>query len=78
MKSIYLSLIFIAANFLGSSKILFSFSPMTRPRKVLGCYGHPLVEPNIDRLAKAGTRFANAFCESVDMLGKPYHDSYTD
>jgi arylsulfatase A-like enzyme len=29
---------------------------------VLGCYGHPLAKtPNIDRLAKEGTRFANAF-----------------
>ncbi|MEC8044386.1 MAG: sulfatase-like hydrolase/transferase [Verrucomicrobiota bacterium] len=28
----------------------------------LGCYGHPLVKtPHIDRLAKEGTRFANAF-----------------
>ena len=39
----------------------------------LGCYGHPLAKtPNIDRLAKEGTRFANA-CKSVNLLGKPYH-----
>lgn len=31
----------------------------------LGCYGAPLVEtPNLDRLAREGTRFDNAFCAS--------------
>lgn len=34
-------------------------------RKALGCYGHPLVKtPNLDALARRGTRFANAYTNS--------------
>ena len=64
MKPIYLSLIFLAANFLSSAEkpnIVFFFTD-DQTSSVLGCYGLPLVKtPNIDRLAKEGTRFANAF-----------------
>ena len=31
----------------------------------LSCYGHPFLEtPNIDRLAKRGVRFSNAYCQA--------------
>ena len=32
-------------------------------RKVLGCYGNSIVQtPNLDRLARIGTVFSNAYC----------------
>lgn len=34
-------------------------------RDALGCAGHPVVEtPHLDALARSGTRFANAYCNS--------------
>ena len=34
-------------------------------RDILGCYGDSIVKtPNLDRLAKGGTRFSNAYCNS--------------
>ena len=34
-------------------------------RRVLGCYGHPMVEtPNLDSLAAQGVRFTDAYCNS--------------
>src|SRR5437763_3937700 len=34
-------------------------------RRVLGCYGHPMIRtPNLDRLAARGARFTDAYCNS--------------
>jgi choline-sulfatase len=34
-------------------------------RRVLGCYGHPMIRtPNLDRLASRGVRFTDAYCNS--------------
>jgi choline-sulfatase len=34
-------------------------------RRVLGCYGHPMIRtPNLDRLAASGVRFTSAYCNS--------------
>jgi choline-sulfatase len=34
-------------------------------RRVLGCYGHPVVRtPNLDRIAASGVRFSNSYCAS--------------
>jgi choline-sulfatase len=34
-------------------------------RRVLGCYGHPMIKtPNLDRLAARGVRFTDAYCNS--------------
>ena len=44
---------------------LILFQSDNHNRDLLGCYGHPLVKtPNIDRIANAGARFANAYCSS--------------
>ena len=44
---------------------LILFQSDNHNRDVLGCYGHPIVQtPNIDRIASAGARFANAYCSS--------------
>lgn len=40
--------------------VLFILSDDLRPE--LGCYGAPVHTPNIDRLAKQGTVFTNAYC----------------
>lgn len=34
--------------------------------KLLGCYGDPLaITPNVDRLAKSGMLFRNAYCNQL-------------
>ena len=49
-------------NVQGKKPNLVFFFTDDQTSSVLGCYGHPLAKtPNIDRLAKEGTRFANAF-----------------
>lgn len=46
------------------TNVLLVMSDEHRPG-VLGCAGHPLVQtPTIDRLARSGTRFSNAYCSS--------------
>ncbi len=44
---------------------LIFFQSDNHNRQVLGCYGHLIVKtPSLDRIAAAGTRFANAYCAS--------------
>lgn len=46
------------------SNILFILSD-EHNRAITGCYGNTIVQtPNIDRLARRGTRFTNAYCNS--------------
>ena len=76
MKKLSLSLCFLSACFALVAKqpnIVFFFTD-DQTSSSLGCYGHPLAKtPNIDRLAKSGTRFANSFVsQSICWLaGRP-------
>ena len=37
-------------------------------RRVLGCYGHPMIRtPNLDRLAASGVRFTDAYTQLADL-----------
>ena len=48
-------------NAMRPQNLLFILSDQHNPQ-VMGCAGHPVVKtPNIDRLAREGTRFANAY-----------------
>ena len=47
-----------------TSNLLFIMSD-EHSRRVLGCYGHPMIRtPNLDRLAARGARFTDAYCNS--------------
>ncbi len=63
------------------SNVIFLFSDQHR-RDAAGCYGHASVKtPNIDRLAREGTRFTRAYaaspichpCRSAVMTGRHVH-----
>ena len=44
---------------------LIVFQSDNHNRDLLGCYGHPIVRtPNLDRIARDGVRFVNAYCAS--------------
>lgn len=44
---------------------LILFQSDNHNQRLLGCYGHPVVQtPNMDRIAAAGVRFENAYAAS--------------
>jgi len=57
------------------SNLLFVFSDQQR-WDTCGCYGKPLdVTPNLDRMAREGVRFVNAFtCQPVYGPARMYPD----
>lgn len=63
MRSVFLLLVLLVVSRAADKpNVLFILCDDLRPQ-ALGCYGSPHVKtPHIDRLAKEGVRFANAFC----------------
>ena len=59
---LFISFVFSTATIWAKKPNIVFFFTDDQTSSILGCYGHPLAKtPNIDRLAKEGTRFENAF-----------------
>ena len=61
-QAVVLGVMLAASSYAAQPNVVFIFADDIAT-KILGAYGGSLIEtPNIDRLAKEGMRFQNAFC----------------